>query len=166
MVGGKDLPLGSGARRPAGSPGIRETMLRIDPGALEALRRDGQARYPEECCGILLGRGGAASHAREALLCDNADAEPRLRYAVGDRDLLRAVKRARERGEEIVGFYHSHPDGPARPSAADLDDAWWPDCSYVITSVAGGRAGETRAFRLREEAGERRFEPEPLEEAP
>jgi len=141
-------------------------MLRIDPGALEAVWRDGQMRYPEECCGILLGRGGPVSHATGALPCANAAAAPRLRYAVDERELFRAVKWARERGEEIVGFYHSHPDGAAHPSAADLADAWWPGCSYVITAVADGRAGETRAFRLREEAGERRFEAEPLEERP
>lgn len=141
-------------------------MLRVDPGVLEALRRDGQARYPEECCGVLLGRGGPVAHAAAAIACENSDPAPGRRYAIGDRDLFLAVKRAREGGQEIVGFYHSHPDGPARPSPADLADAWWPGCSYVITAVGAGCAGETRSFRLREEAGERRFDPEPLEEAP
>jgi proteasome lid subunit RPN8/RPN11 len=58
------------------------------------------------------------------------------------------LHQARTRGLEVVGFYHSHPDHPARPSATDLAEAHWFGCSYVITRVERGRADGTRSFLL------------------
>jgi proteasome lid subunit RPN8/RPN11 len=55
---------------------------------------------------------------------------------------------ARDRGLEIIGFYHSHPDHPAEWSPTDLAEAHWIGCSYVITSVDGGKATLTRSFAL------------------
>src|SRR5271154_6533786 len=54
----------------------------------------------------------------------------------------------RQRGEDIIGFYHSHPDHPAMWSQTDLAEAHWFSCSYVITSVDKGKAVLTNAFEL------------------
>ena len=62
--------------------------------------------------------------------------------------MIRAQRDARERGLEIVGFYHSHPDHPAQWSPTDLADAHWIGCSYMITTVENGRATETNSFVL------------------
>lgn len=113
---------------------------------------------------MLLGRAeGGERRVTLALRCRNADPAPRRRYALDPRELLAALKLARGRGEEVVGFYHSHPGGPARPSAADLAEAHWPGCAYVVTAVEGGCAGETRSFVLAGSEEERRFAEEPVE---
>ena len=62
-------------------------------------------------------------------------------------DYRAAEARAREVGAELLGFYHSHPDHPARPSQYDLDHAW-PNLAYIIVAVASGRPGETTLWRL------------------
>jgi proteasome lid subunit RPN8/RPN11 len=140
-------------------------VLRIDAPLHDDLRRHAEEAYPRECCGVLVGReAGDGRRVTRTVRCANAAAgDAGARYEIDPRDLLRAARAARERGEAIVGFYHSHPDHPARPSAADLAEACWPGCSYVITSVERGRAGETASFRLRDGEGGRRLEPEPVE---
>lgn len=144
-------------------------MLRIPVPALELLRRHAERCHPLESCGILVGRAsGPDRWVSAALPCRNArHGDQRHGYAIAPEDLLRAQREARERGEQIVGFYHSHPDGAARPSAVDLEEAHWLGCSFVITGVAGGRATETASFFL---AGrgldDRRLLAEPLEVVP
>ena len=73
---------------------------------------------------------------------------PHNRYNIEPRELVRIQRQARERGLDIVGFYHSHPDHPARWSQTDLAEAHWVGCSYVITSVENGRASVTNSFAL------------------
>jgi proteasome lid subunit RPN8/RPN11 len=143
-------------------------VLRIDASLYEDLRRHAEEAYPRECCGVLVGRGeGDGWRVTRAVRCGNAAAgDAGARYEIDPRDLLRVAKAARERGEAIVGFHHSHPDHPARPSAADLEGAGWPGCAYVITSVERGRPGETASFRLRDGVEGRRLEPEPVEVGP
>ena len=143
-------------------------MLRIPETILNELRRHGEETYPHECCGILLGAADWEKDERtvtRALRCGNTRADsPHNRYHIDERELIAAQKQARERGEDIVGFYHSHPDHPARWSATDLADAHWLGCSYVITSVSNGKADVTNSFALagaREE--EKRFVDERIE---
>ena len=125
-------------------------MLRIGQSGLDALRRHGEETYPHECCGVLLGgleRG--ARRVRSVARCSNTRSDsPQNRYNIDPRELIRIQRQARERGEEIVGFYHSHPDHPARWSQTDLAEAHWTGCSYVIISVEGGRASRTSSFEL------------------
>ena len=124
-------------------------MLKL-PAALAAeLLAHAERAYPEECCGVLLGRArGDAREVVEARACANARAGRRDRYAIAPEELIAAQRAARERGLELLGFYHSHPDHPLEPSATDRAEAYWEGCSYVIVSVAGGQAGELRSFRL------------------
>ena len=76
------------------------------------------------------------------------DDSPHNRYHIDPKELIRIQREGRERGEDIVGFYHSHPDHPARWSTTDLAEAHWFGCSYVITSVEKGKAAITNSFEL------------------
>jgi proteasome lid subunit RPN8/RPN11 len=70
------------------------------------------------------------------------------RYQIDPKELVRIQREGREREEDIVGFYHSHPDHPARWSETDLAEAHWLGCSYVITSVESGAPVATNSFEL------------------
>ena len=81
--------------------------------------------------------------------CGNTRTDsPQNRYHIDPRELIRIQRQGRERAEDIVGFYHSHPDHPARWSSTDLAEAHWLGCSYVITSVEKGKAAVTNSFEL------------------
>ena len=113
-----------------------------------AIREHGQQTYPNECCGALIGREGQVT---EAFALPNTTEEgPRRRFLVRPSDYRAAEARASEQGGELLGFYHSHPDHPARPSQYDLDHAW-PFFSYVIISVRAQRPEEITSWRLRED---------------
>jgi proteasome lid subunit RPN8/RPN11 len=99
-----------------------------------AIRQHGQETYPHECCGALVGRDGAVTAV--VALPNTTDEGPRRRFMVRASDYQLAERRASELGGELLGFYHSHPDHPARPSQYDLDHAW-PTFAYIIVAVAG-----------------------------
>jgi proteasome lid subunit RPN8/RPN11 len=125
-------------------------MLKISPSDYAAIRRHGEETYPHECCGIVIGLvEGDTRTVQSIIRCNNACTDsPRTRYDIDPRALVRAQREAHERGLEIIGFYHSHPDHPVRWSPTDLEEAHWIGCSYVITSVAKGKAGVTNSFAL------------------
>ena len=113
-----------------------------------AIRAHGCETYPDECCGALIGRDGRVT---EAFALPNTTEEgPRRRFLVRPDDYRAAEARAAARGGELLGFYHSHPDHPAKPSQYDLDHAW-PFFSYVIISVRAGEPRELRSWRLRDD---------------
>jgi proteasome lid subunit RPN8/RPN11 len=123
-----------------------------------AIRAHGAETYPNECCGALIGRDGVVT---ETLALPNTTEEgPRRRFMVRPQDYREAERRAGELGGELLGFYHSHPDHPARPSQYDLDHAW-PFFSYVIVSVREGVSGDMTSWRLREDRSA--FDQEKLE---
>lgn len=145
----------------------------------EALIRDHGARdYPNECCGVLLGKtnGDAkevweavalknlrmdSSRAQEILPVENPGRETeRNRFLIDPLEQLRVEKNARARGLEVLGYYHSHPDHPARPSEYDREHAW-PWYSYVILSVRGGMPEEITSWVLSDDRA--RFLAEPLD---
>ena len=137
------------------------TELALASEVDEAIRAHGAATFPHECCGALLGREGVAE---EAYALPNTTEEgPRRRFLVRPDDYRVAEKRARERGCDLIGFYHSHPDHPAMPSQYDLDHAW-PSFSYVIVSVMAGIPGDLRSWRLREDRSQ--FDEESLRVEP
>jgi proteasome lid subunit RPN8/RPN11 len=119
--------------------------LTLGPGVFDAIQRHGGDAYPHECCGALLGRGGVVQQAWP--LPNTTEEGPRRRFLVRPADYRAAEQRAGLEGLELMGFYHSHPDHPARPSQYDLDHAW-PVFSYVILSVADGRPGDITSWRL------------------
>jgi proteasome lid subunit RPN8/RPN11 len=85
------------------------------------------------------------------------------RYQISPAELVRIQREAMLAGRDIVGFYHSHPDHPARWSATDLAEAHWTGCSYLITSVELGRAVLTNSFLLLGHEEEKHFEDELLD---
>ncbi len=112
------------------------------------IRDHARRTYPDECCGALLGRGSSVV---EAYALPNTTEEgPRRRFLVRPEDYRATEARARASSADVLGFYHSHPDHPARPSQYDLDHAW-PVFSYVIVSVAAGDPGEMRSWVLRDD---------------
>ena len=122
-----------------------------------AIRAHGRETFPHECCGAMLGKDGVV---QEAYALPNTTEEgPRRRFLVRPDDYRVAEKRAREAGLDLLGFYHSHPDHPARPSQYDLDHAW-PNFSYIIVSVAAGVAADVRSWKLRDDRSA--FDEEPL----
>jgi proteasome lid subunit RPN8/RPN11 len=125
-------------------------MLTIRQSELDSLRRHGEETYPHECCGVMLGRIEGDERVVEAVLrAGNTRVDsPHNRYNIDPRELVRIQRESRERDLDIVGFYHSHPDHPARWSQTDLAEAHWIGCSYVITSVEKGRAAMTNSFDL------------------
>ena len=129
--------------------------LAIDQADLAHIRAHGEAAYPEECCGVLIGReagaNGQAATVERVIAADNERVDSRHnRYVISPRSLLQAQRDARASGLDIVGYYHSHPDHPARPSEFDREHAW-PGTSYVIVSVAKGKAVDCRSWRLRDD---------------
>jgi proteasome lid subunit RPN8/RPN11 len=132
------------AARPRNFP-----MLQIAQSAFDRLRAHGESAYPEESCGVLLGTvSGGERIVLEAVPLANIAETRRNRYRIAPVELIRAEKAARQAGREILGFYHSHPDHPAEPSATDLAEAHWLGYSYVITAVLSGGAMVTQSFRL------------------
>jgi proteasome lid subunit RPN8/RPN11 len=126
--------------------------ITIDAAALDVIRSHGAATYPDECCGALIGTADAGvTHVAEARPLDNVTAEgPRRRFLISAADYRAAERHASDAGAALLGFYHSHPDHPARRSQYDLDHAW-PFFSYIIVSVRAGAPEDMTSWRLRED---------------
>ena len=122
--------------------------IRLHRDVDTAIRAHGRETFPHECCGALLGKDGTVSEAFK--LPNTTEEGPRRRFLVRPDDYRVAEKRAREAGLELLGFYHSHPDHPAKPSQYDLDHAW-PFFSYVIVSVMAGEDKLLTSWRLKDD---------------
>jgi proteasome lid subunit RPN8/RPN11 len=132
----------------------KSAQLKISSELADKIRKHGAETYPHECCGALLGRDTEVADRRvyreiHALhpLVNRRDDSPQNRFSLTSADVLEAEKEARERGLEVVGWYHSHPDHPARPSQYDRNHAW-PWYSYIIVSVANKIPEEMTSWRL------------------
>jgi proteasome lid subunit RPN8/RPN11 len=141
------------------------SVLRLTRAVYDAIRAHGEETYPDECCGALLGLSTSQGWSIEsAVRAGNIRSDSaHNRYQIAPSELVKIERQARGRGLGIAGFYHSHPDHPARWSTTDLTEAHWLGCSYVITAVARGKATVTNSFRLAG-AGEedKRFEQETI----
>jgi proteasome lid subunit RPN8/RPN11 len=134
----------------------------------EKIREHGVDTYPYECCGALLGKDQESAagpdadalglrNSREVLslfpLVNRRDDSPRNRFSVTADDVREAEKAARAQGFDVIGWYHSHPDHPARPSEYDRDHAW-PWYSYIIVSVHTGVPQDITSWRLKDDRTE------------
>ena len=144
-----------------------ETTLWISSHLAEKIRAHGAETYPHECCGALLGRDSESENhnsPREVLalfpLVNRRDDSPRNRFSVSAEDVMHADKSAQAQGLQVIGWYHSHPDHPARPSQYDRDHAW-PWYSYVIVTVQNGAPQDMTSWRLNDDRQE--FSPEGIE---
>ena len=127
---------------------MSDRRLTISARVDEAIRRHGEETYPHECCGALVGRGDGVIDA--VALPNTTEEGPRRRFLVRPSDYRLAERRATELGGELLGFYHSHPDHPAKPSQYDLDHAW-PTFAYVIVAVAAGASQAMTVWFLKDD---------------
>ena len=125
-------------------------MLKLNEQVYDAIRHHGEETYPHECCGVLLGRSeDGVNEVEEAVRAGNTRTDSaHNRYHIAPQELVKIQRLGRERGLDIVGFYHSHPDHPAQWSPTDFAEAHWLGCSYVITAVEKGKARQTNSFLL------------------
>jgi len=114
----------------------------------QSIRAHGQETYPHECCGALVGKDDIVTTV--VALPNTTEEGPRRRFLVRPSDYRQAERRATEMGGELLGFYHSHPDHPAKPSQYDLDHAW-PTFAYIIVSVMNGAAGDMTVWYLKQD---------------
>ena len=122
--------------------------IKVNSEQLDQIRKHGEKTYPDECCGFLLGaREGATNVLGEVYPAENERKESReTRYLITPEQSKRADDYARSRGIGVIGYYHSHPDHPAAPSAYDLDHSCWPGESYIIVAVEQGKAAALNSF--------------------
>jgi proteasome lid subunit RPN8/RPN11 len=155
-----------------GKINMSEARIVLDQQMFAEMHSHAASTYPEECCGLMFGRlsfengsdknGGAIKKVLRLRRMKNAfDPKERYhRYTIDPKEFLEAEKDADDKGDEIVGIYHSHPNAQARPSAFDRDHAW-PTLSYVVIEVRESKALETRSWVLKDDRSE--FLPEEIE---
>ncbi len=155
--------------------------LYLGDDCYQAIVEAAVASYPKECCGLLVGRRGseeeqrgeadrtvvevvALTNAWEPSLLDYTDPAGEGDHSLSDRywidpaDMLAVQRSARERGLEIIGVFHSHPDHIAVPSECDRTLAW-PIYSYIIVSVMAGQVADFKSWQLNDQ---NQFKPEPV----
>ena len=121
--------------------------LRLSASLVDEIRREGERAYPAECCGLLAGYPGEVKEVLKLVPMTNQRTDDPHRYLIAPDDLRRIEAELRSSGLEVLGYYHSHPDHPAAPSAFDTEQAW-PWYSYIIVRVDGARAAELTSWVL------------------
>jgi proteasome lid subunit RPN8/RPN11 len=112
----------------------------ISSALLDELLAEAKASHPHECCGILLGVGGCIGHILPAA---NVHPDPATHFEIDPQTLIDAHRAARRGGPQVVGYYHSHPNGRAEPSATDVAMAAGDGMVWAI--VAAGRVAFWRS---------------------
>lgn len=132
---------------PAGRPAI----LQLPPSTLQRLLRIARRDHPQETCGILVGRRiagrGYVKHAVEGR--NIAFGDQRTTYQLDWPTLFATIRACRAAGDEIVGFYHSHPNGSCEPSRRDLETAWL-EHSYLILGAPYHDVASAASWRVTE----------------
>lgn len=138
-------------------------MISLTQKDINAIRAHGEAGFPHECCGLLVGQflAEGGKEVAEIFPISNAREEEakRNRFLITAEELLRGENYARSRTLDVIGFYHSHPDHPAVPSQFDIDHAW-PVYSYIIVSVLKGKSDALTSWELDEDRSH--FNPEKI----
>lgn len=121
-------------------------MLRLNHTSLHKIKVHAMTTYPEECCGVLMGK----KDDKGTVVCDvlelknTQQGNQTHRFFITPQDYEFAEQEANKEGVDVIGFYHSHPDHPAQPSPFDLEHAlpWW---SCVIVSVENGHPSKIKS---------------------
>lgn len=126
--------------------------LLITPKDLAAVEERARTAFPAECCGLLLGRrlGGGEVRIGRAEPCVNQAPDQHCRFTISPEAVLAAYRWARDRGEQVVGTYHSHPRGAAVPSEVDRESAW-AGASYLILGLDEEGVHARRSWRLEDD---------------
>lgn len=128
----------------------------------KTIRAHGEETFPNECCGFILGKiDGDDRNVVELMRADNdrEDDAKYNRFLITPEAYMRGEKEARKKKLDVVGFYHSHPNAPARPSQYDLDHAW-PFYSYVIVSIMDQSSDAMTSWILKDDRSS--FDPEEI----
>ena len=131
--------------------------IKLSKLVIEEIQAHGREAYPAEACGVFLGTMEAeAFQVRRIVRMDNyRKSETNYEFVIEPEALLRVMKEARKENLDIVGFYHSHPDHPAKPS--EKDKKWggetWPGVAHLILAVAKGEPGNMGAWVFDVESG-------------
>jgi proteasome lid subunit RPN8/RPN11 len=132
-------------------------MIHLSSEQEKKIREDGEAAYPNECCGVLIGEvdNAGVKTVKSTITIDNAreDGEQYHRFLITPEDMMKAEQTARANKLDVIGFYHSHPDHPSAPSGYDKDHAL-PFYSYVIMSVDKGKAQILTSWELTDDRGD------------
>jgi proteasome lid subunit RPN8/RPN11 len=142
---------------------VSPTTLLLPTHVRETLVAHAEDGAPEEVCGVLLGtdRGSDTIRVTDTGPVANVADDPRTRYELAPAETAQvfasvdaddaagdgATSTAETDATEVVGFYHSHPRGPAGPSATDRAQAQWPGYVYLIVSLDGEQSAEVGAWR-------------------
>lgn len=132
-------------------------MLTVPQPLITTMHAHLEAGYPYEACGILIGEiDGVNKLVKDVVLVENKwdtfnDRESlHNRFLISPEDMARADRDAAKRNLDIIGFFHSHPDSPSRPSETDREFAW-PVTAFVIVSVQQGKVATTQSWVLRDD---------------
>jgi proteasome lid subunit RPN8/RPN11 len=136
-------------------------MIQLSIQNLQIILHHAESIYPEECCGVMIGKRKESKTVVEIIPTENAwnretandfpssdvSHGRRRRYSISPREMLQLQKSSREKNLDIIGIFHSHPDYPAIPSEFDRSCAWQ-EYSYIIVSVIKGRAADINSWVL------------------
>jgi proteasome lid subunit RPN8/RPN11 len=144
---------------------VSDTTLRVPEELVRNIEAHGVETFPYECCGALLGYDDDSGRKVAALfaLSNRRDDSPRNRFEITPEDVLLAERTARDKKLDLIGWYHSHPNAPARPSDFDREHAW-PWYSYIIVSIRDGAPKEITSWRLQDDRTA--YDPEQIESVP
>lgn len=113
--------------------------LILGPGILEEIISHAKQCYPKEGCGLVIGT-------RFVPMRNTADST--TEFEMDPQELINVLRDARNRGDQLTAIYHSHPNGPAKPSHRDIDQAYYPEAAQLIVSLAEPERPQTAAFRI------------------
>jgi proteasome lid subunit RPN8/RPN11 len=118
--------------------------VQITPSVFERILHHARQEAPNECCGLLTGEGRTISHSHPATNILKSE----VQYSIDPRELLQFFRELRSSRQSHLGIYHSHPSSEAYPSRTDIEQAFYPHCSYLIVSLKDPAAPSLRAFRI------------------
>jgi proteasome lid subunit RPN8/RPN11 len=122
-------------------------FIRIESSVLQRVESHARQEPARECCGLLAGREGVIAGAYPAR---NAAGNPATEYEIAPAELFAMMREIRAAGLQLLGIYHSHPNGVLEPSPRDVAQAYYPDAAYFIISSAAGDEAVLRAFSIRD----------------
>jgi proteasome lid subunit RPN8/RPN11 len=134
-------------------------MIKFDAPAKQQMIVIGEKGYPHEICGLMFGKGGGERTVTEVFECGNLNKlKPETRYDMDPKDYMRGEALARQKGLDVLGIFHSHPDHPDKASETDRQAAW-PGFSYVIMSIQKGKFASMKSWVLNDQT---QFDEEPI----
>jgi proteasome lid subunit RPN8/RPN11 len=134
-------------------------VISFKPEARSQMILMGEKGFPCEICGLMFGKAGNTRTVIEVFECGNLNRlKPETRYDMDPKDYMKGEALARQKGLDVVGIFHSHPDHPDKASETDRQAAW-PGFSYVIMSIQKGKFVSMKSWILNNQS---QFDEEPI----